>query len=51
MAMTAGEKVASDLGLGGGFRRLQLASHDLAAIWQKVAKNNNNIPNSYGYGA
>ena len=35
----AWEKVASDLGLRGGFRRvlhqLQLASHDSATIWQK----------------
>ena len=39
------EKVASDLGLGGGFRRvlrvhyLQLASHELATIGINVTKN------------
>ena len=35
------EKVASDLGLGGGFHQillhqLQLASHNFATIWQKI---------------
>ena len=41
----AREKVASDLGLGGVFCRallqLQLASHDLAAIWQKSVEKRN----------
>ena len=45
------EKVASDLELGGGFRRysdflhyLQLASHELATIGINVTKNEIQIP-------
>ena len=38
------ENVASDLELGGGFRRelhLQLASHELATIWHKCDETRN----------
>ena len=49
MTACACDKVASDLGLGGGFRRvlrfhlLQLASHELATIWHKCDEKQNSI--------